>query len=61
TERLPVAADWPDAPCAYLLTDPAFAHVARLAAMRGWTVRETDPDGAAAALAELLVGLRGMS
>ncbi|WP_433702190.1 hypothetical protein [Nocardiopsis sp. CA-288880] len=61
TERLPVAADWPDAPCAYLLTDPAFAHVARLAGMRGWTVRETDPDGAAAALAELLVGLRGMS
>ncbi|MFJ9556073.1 hypothetical protein ACIRPH_19820 [Nocardiopsis sp. NPDC101807] len=61
TERLPVAADWPDAPCAYLLTDPAFAHVARLAGMRGWTVRETDPDGAAEALARLLVGLRGMS
>lgn len=61
TEPLPVAADWPDAPCGYLLTDPALAHVARLAGMRGWTVRETTPDQAPEALAALLVGLRGMS
>ncbi|MEE2039204.1 hypothetical protein Q8791_18475 [Nocardiopsis sp. CT-R113] len=61
SEQLPVVADWPDAPCGYLLTDPALAHVARLAGMRGWTVRETSPEGASEALADLLVGLRGMS
>ncbi|WP_116244590.1 hypothetical protein [Nocardiopsis sp. FIRDI 009] len=59
SERLPMVADWPDAPCGYLLTDPARAHVARLARMRGWSVRETAPEGAAEALGELLTELRG--
>ncbi|WP_017599153.1 hypothetical protein [Nocardiopsis lucentensis] len=59
SERLPMVADWPDAPCGYLLTDPSRAHVARLARMRGWTVRETAPEEAAEALRELLTELRG--
>ncbi|MFI6576706.1 hypothetical protein ACIBFB_12960 [Nocardiopsis sp. NPDC050513] len=59
TEHLPMVADWPDAPCGYLLTDPARAHVARLAGMRGWTVRETVPGEAGAVLRELLAELRG--
>lgn len=68
TERLPTVPDWPDAPCGYLLTDPARAHVARLARMRGWTVRDVTAEGtgagadegaaAAEALAELLTALR---
>ncbi|MFD3687112.1 hypothetical protein ACFWTE_20110 [Nocardiopsis sp. NPDC058631] len=61
SEQLPMVADWPDAPCGYLLTDPALAHVARLAGMRGWTVREASPEDASEALADLLVGLRGMA
>ncbi|WP_053617936.1 hypothetical protein [Nocardiopsis sp. NRRL B-16309] len=60
TERLPMAADWPDAPCGYLLTRPDRAHVARLARMRGWVVREADPRDAPAALAGLLTELRGI-
>ncbi|MEV2278229.1 hypothetical protein AB0I72_21855 [Nocardiopsis sp. NPDC049922] len=59
SEHLPMVADWPDAPCGYLLTDPARAHVARLAGMRGWTVRETVPGEAATVLRELLTELRG--
>ncbi|MFD6948971.1 hypothetical protein A6A08_02985 [Nocardiopsis sp. TSRI0078] len=61
TEPLPMASDWPDAPCGYLLTDPGLGHVARLAGLRGWSVREAAPDEAPQALAELLVELRGMS
>jgi hypothetical protein len=48
TERLPTVPDWPDAPCGYLLTDPAFAHPARLAGMRGWAVRDATGDQAKA-------------
>ncbi|WP_159941632.1 MULTISPECIES: hypothetical protein [unclassified Nocardiopsis] len=59
TEPLPMLSDWPDAPCGYLLTDPALAHTARLSRLRGWSVRETAPEEAPAALAELLVELRG--
>ncbi|MFY7064852.1 hypothetical protein ACOQFV_03225 [Nocardiopsis changdeensis] len=59
TETLPPSADWPDAPCGYLLTDPARAHAARLARMRGWQVRECAPEEAAAELAALLRDLRG--
>jgi hypothetical protein len=59
TERLPMVADWPDAPCGYLLTRPDRAHVARLARMRGWVVREAAPEDAPAALAALLAELRG--
>jgi len=58
TESLPTVADWPDAPCGYLRVDPAFAHVAKLAGMRGWTVRETRPEDAGAALADLIHALR---
>ncbi|MET9710078.1 hypothetical protein ACFW3Z_16675 [Nocardiopsis alba] len=56
TERLPTVPDWPDAPCGYLLTDPAYAHPAHLAGMRGWTVRDTvaEPGRTAAELAELI-------
>ncbi len=48
TERLPTVPDWPDAPCGYLLTDPAFAHPAHLAGMRGWMVRDATGDRARA-------------
>ena len=60
TEHLPMVSDWPDAPCGYLLTRPERAHVAHLARMRGWAVREADPEDAPAALAELLAELRGI-
>lgn len=49
TERLPTVPDWPDAPCGYLLTDPAFAHPAHLAGMRGWAVRDATGDRTKAA------------
>lgn len=58
TEPLPTVADWPDAPCGYLRVDPAFAHVAKLAGMRGWTVREARLEDAGPALAELIHDLR---
>ncbi|WP_017577285.1 hypothetical protein [Nocardiopsis kunsanensis] len=58
TESLPAVADWPDAPCGYLCVDPAFAHVAKLAGMRGWTVREASQEDAGPALAELIHALR---
>lgn len=56
TERLPTVPDWPDAPCGYLLTDPAFAHPAHLAGMRGWAVRDATGDraGASGELAALI-------
>ncbi|WP_304452815.1 hypothetical protein [Nocardiopsis sp. YSL2] len=59
TEHLPMVSDWPDAPCGYLLTRPDRAHVAHLARMRGWAVREAAPEAAPAALADLLSELRG--
>ncbi len=61
TEPLPTVSDWPDAPCGYLLTDPDLRHAARLAELRGWSVREAAPRDASAALAALLVELRGGS
>lgn len=56
TERLQTVPDWPDAPCGYLLTDPTCTHIAKLARMRGWVVREAigATRGAGQALAELL-------
>lgn len=59
TERLQTVPDWPDAPCGYLLTDPARQHLAKLARMRGWVVREStgDPQAAGEALAGLLTDL----
>lgn len=38
TERLPVIADWPDAPCGFLRLSPAYDGPARQAAQRGWPV-----------------------
>ncbi|WP_285729150.1 hypothetical protein [Nocardiopsis sp. ATB16-24] len=61
TEPLPMLSDWPDAPCGYVLTDPDLAHVARLAELRGWTVRRTAPEKASETLAGLLTDLRGMA
>lgn len=58
TEPLPTVADWPDAPCGYLRVDPAFEHVAKLAGLRGWTVREAHQEDAGPALAELIHALR---
>ena len=65
TEPLPTPQDWPDAPCGVLQWSEAYADVARQAASRGWPVvpftgaddhfaAHTDPDGTAAALADLL-------
>ncbi|WP_255429861.1 hypothetical protein [Streptomonospora sp. PA3] len=64
TEALPMAADWPDAPCGYLLTGAGPPACARLAELRGWPVLDrsaagprSGPEGTAALagdLAELL-------
>lgn len=63
TEPLPVPEDWPDAPAVYLQTSTAYAHPARVAALRDWPVRQldlghfaalTDPERTATALTELL-------
>lgn len=61
TERLQTVPDWPDAPCGYLLTDPAREHIAKLARMRGWVVREStgEPREAGEVLAGLLTDLHG--
>jgi pimeloyl-ACP methyl ester carboxylesterase len=66
-EPLPVAPDWPDAPCGYLRLSPAYDHSARLAAHRGWPrvlgaddrpgghfAMLVDPDAVADDLEELL-------
>lgn len=37
-ETLPHPADWPDAPCGYLQTSPAYATAARVAGLRGFAV-----------------------
>jgi hypothetical protein len=65
-EIVPHPADWPDAPCGYLQTSAAYEKVARAAALRGFVCRTyesghfaplVDPDGVAAAVAELLAAL----
>ena len=38
TEPVPVAPDWPDAPCGYLQLSESYDSAARLARMRGWPV-----------------------
>ncbi|MDA0564704.1 hypothetical protein LG943_10245 [Streptomonospora sp. S1-112] len=58
TEPLPMAADWPDAPVGYLLSDPALAPCARLAALRGWPV--LDRAGAPAPTAADLLDLAAL-
>jgi hypothetical protein len=63
TEPLPHPADWPDAPCGFLRTSPAYDWGARTARHRGWPVVErggghfaalTDPEGLARDLLALL-------
>jgi pimeloyl-ACP methyl ester carboxylesterase len=43
TELLPVAPDWPDAPCGFLRLTPGYDAPARLAGQRGWP-RVLGPD-----------------
>jgi pimeloyl-ACP methyl ester carboxylesterase len=43
SEPLPVAPDWPDAPCGYLRLSPGYDAPARLAGQRGWP-RVLGPD-----------------
>lgn len=66
TEELPMPQDWPDAPCGYLRTSPAFDDQARQARLRSWAVTETeaghyaavaDTRGTADALAALIAAL----
>lgn len=63
TEPLPMAQDWPNAPCGYLRTSALYAGAARQARLRGWPVRELeaghfaayhDPSGVAQAICDLL-------
>jgi hypothetical protein len=44
TEPLPVAPDWPDAPCGLLRLSPAYDGALRLARLRGWPVLEGPDD-----------------
>jgi pimeloyl-ACP methyl ester carboxylesterase len=43
-EPLPVAADWPDAPCGYLRLSPSYDGPARVARLRGWPVLDGPDD-----------------
>ncbi len=61
-EPLPVPADWPDAPCGYLLFSSPYETAAREAPSRGWAFRELhgghfhmlfDPPAVAEALLDL--------
>ncbi len=65
-EELPMAQDWPDAPCGYLRTSDSCEDEVRQARLRGWTVAEhpaghlaalDDPSGTAAALTALIRAL----
>ncbi len=66
SEEPPMAQDWPDAPCAYLVTSGRHRDQERQARMRGWEVLEhpsshfsaaVDPAGTAAALSVLMSAL----
>jgi hypothetical protein len=65
-EEPPMAQDWPDAPCGYLVTSERHRDQARQARMRGWEVLEhpsshfaaaVDPAGTATALGMLMSAL----
>ena len=65
-EVLPHPGDWPDAPCGYLQTSPAYAGSARIAGLRGFEVASTggghfaaltEPVGVADALIDLVTRL----
>jgi pimeloyl-ACP methyl ester carboxylesterase len=43
-EQLPVAPDWPDAPCGYLRLSPSYDGPARVARLRGWPVLDGPDD-----------------
>jgi hypothetical protein len=43
-EPLPVAPDWPDAPCGLLRLSPAYDASARQARQRGWPVLDGPDD-----------------
>ena len=58
-EPLPVIANWPDAPCSYILTSAGYAATAEAARLAGWPVRVfaaghfhmlVDPDAVARAI-----------
>jgi hypothetical protein len=66
TEPLPYPPDWPDAPCGYLRTSPAYDSDLRQARARDWPLTErggghfaalTDPEGVARDLLALLAQL----
>jgi hypothetical protein len=62
TEPVPVAPDWPDAPCGYLRLSPGYDRPARTARARGWPVVSADPPGghfATCAQPEQVAGLLG--
>jgi pimeloyl-ACP methyl ester carboxylesterase len=44
-EPLPVAADWPDAPCGFVQLSAGYDQPARSAASRGWPVVTAEPAG----------------
>jgi hypothetical protein len=46
-ELLPVAADWPDAPCGFVQLSAGYSKPARSAAARGWPVVSAEPEGLA--------------
>lgn len=56
TESLPVAPDWPDAPCGYLQLSASYDSAAGLARMRGWPVL----DGTAATSGDAGAGEAGV-
>jgi pimeloyl-ACP methyl ester carboxylesterase len=53
-EPLPVAPDWPDAPCGFLRLSPAYDSPAKLAGLRGWP-RVLGPDDRAGGHFAMLV------
>jgi alpha/beta hydrolase family protein len=66
TDRLPPPQDWPDAPCGYLRTSPAYDRAAGQARHRGWPVIEresghfaayTAAEDTAAAVRELIAAM----
>ena len=44
-EQLPVAPDWPDAPCGFVQLSAGYERPARSAAARGWPVVTAEPAG----------------
>lgn len=62
-EPMPIVADWPDAPCGYILLSPAYQRPAEQARQKGWPYRAfdaghfhmlVDPNAVTNALIELI-------